>query len=66
MSEAIIDLQIRLEHQENVLNELSDIVAKQQRAIERLVAEVRHLSTTQAEGGGVNRSTVDEAPPPHY
>ena len=66
MTQAIVELEIRLEHQEAALNELSDIVAKQQRVIDRLLAEVRHLSSVQAQDAATPGSEADEAPPPHY
>lgn len=66
MTQAIVELEIRLEHQEAALNELSDVVAKQQRVINRLLAEVRHLSSVQAQEVEAPGSAADEAPPPHY
>jgi SlyX protein len=65
MTQAIVELEIRFEHQEAALNELSDIVAKQQRVIDRLLAEVRHLSSVQAQDAATPGSEADEAPP-HY
>jgi len=38
-----MDLEIRLAHQETMLNELSDVVAAQQTQIDRLTAELRRL-----------------------
>lgn len=68
MTQAIVELEIRLEHQEAALNELSDVVAKQQRMIDRLLAEVRHLSSAQAQAQEAETpgSAADEVPPPHY
>ena len=70
MTQAIVELEIRLEHQEAALNELSDVVAKQQRMIDRLLAEVRHLSSAQAQAQAQEAETpgsaADEVPPPHY
>lgn len=66
MTQAIVELEIRLEHQEAALNELSEVVAKQQRVIDRLLAEVRHLSLVQAQEVETPGSAADEAPPPHY
>ncbi|HCI00010.1 MAG TPA: SlyX protein [Alphaproteobacteria bacterium] len=66
MTQAIVELEIRLEHQEAALNELSDVVAKQQRMIDRLLAEVRHLSSAQAQEAETPGSAADEVPPPHY
>ena len=66
MTQAIVELEIRLEHQEAALNDLSDIVAKQQRVIDRLLVEVRHLSSVQAQDDATAGSAADDAPPPHY
>ena len=66
MTQAIVELEIRIEHQEAALNDLSDIVAKQQSVIDRLLAEVRYLSAVQAQDATTPSSAADEAPPPHY
>ena len=66
MTQAIVELEIRLEHQEAALNDLSDIVAKQQSVIDRLLAEVRYLSAVQAQDATTPSSAADAAPPPHY
>lgn len=66
MTQAIVELEIRLEHQEAALNDLSDIVAKQQRMIDRLLAEVRHLSSVQAQDAATQGGSADDPPPPHY
>ena len=66
MTQAIVELEIRLEHQEAALNNLSDIVANQQRVIDRLLAEVRYLSSVQAQDATTQSSAADDASPPHY
>ena len=64
----LVDLEIRLTHQDDTLEALNDIVIKQQQQIDRLNHELsvarRRLSELDAsEGGGGQRP---EPPPPHY
>ena len=66
MTQATVELEMRLEHQEAVLNDLSDVVAAQQGQIDRLLAEVRWLRERQEQGGITIRTSAEETPPPHY
>lgn len=68
MSEARIEeLEMRLSFQENVLQTMSDEMAKQQRKIEVLINAVERLQkalqTASSESAG---NQPDEPPPPHY
>ena len=67
MNEDIIELQTKLSFQEDTIQELSDIVARQQLALDRikldleeLQLQVRALTPPDVAGKG------EEAPPPHY
>ena len=63
----MIDLEVRLAHQDSVLADLSDIVAQQQDQIDRLLAELRRLGEQHAElADSVYAQQSDEPPPPHY
>lgn len=64
----LVDLEIRLTHQDDTLETLNDIVIRQQQQIDRLNHELsmarRRLSELDAsEGAGGQRP---EPPPPHY
>jgi SlyX protein len=60
----IIELETRLAFQEHSLQEMSDIVTRQQAQIDRLTRSLKELQDS------VNTSPVgdrrDEPPPPHY
>ncbi len=63
MDPRVVDLEIRYTHQERLLEELSDVVAQQGRAIERLTKEVTELRARVAELGD---DRPGNEPPPHY
>jgi len=67
MTDAITDLQIRLTHQDDALDELTRTVLSQQRQIDQLQTQVeqlkamlRELTPPQVGAPG------SEPPPPHY
>ncbi len=69
MSREIEDLQSRLAFQEDTLNELSEIVARQDRQIDaltealtRLVKKLDDMAYEAEQGGGAPATEV----PPHY
>ena len=64
--EELIELQTRIAFQDGTIQELSDVIARQQRAIDTLQRDVeelrrqlRALQPSEVEGGA-------EPPPPHY
>jgi SlyX protein len=61
VEQRIQELEIRYMHQQRMLEDLSEVVIEQGRAIERLAAE---LSELRSERPG-DATTQDEAPP-HY
>lgn len=64
--ERIIDLEIRLTHQEATLQTLSDSLIRQQRQIEALQAQVERLQAQVRAGAFGVGPAGDEPPPPHY
>jgi len=63
----LTDLEIRLAHHELMVEELSDVIARQDRVIDmmtlklyRLIERLRSVET------GRDPSPQDEKPPPHY
>jgi SlyX protein len=65
MEERIAELELRYTEQQQLLQELSDVMYAQARAIERLELEVAALREKLAVEPGLVDSTVDELPP-HY
>lgn len=66
MTDAIVELEIKVAHQDATLNELSDVVAQQQQQIDRLLKEVHRLHDRLEEHVESIRTPSEEAPPPHY
>ena len=67
MEEKIIDLEIRLTHQEDHILELDKIIYQQQQAIDLLQDQIKHLQgklKTSSESNILSPS--EESPPPHY
>ena len=67
MEERITELEMRFMHQEQTINELNEIVCRQELALERLgreMAAMREQLKTAA--SSINRSPEEEEPPPHY
>lgn len=67
MESRIVELETRLAFQEHTLQELNDVVARQQqeilqltRELEALRAQIRALAPAPVAGRG------EEPPPPHY
>lgn len=67
MNQRITDIEIHLMHQEAVIQELNEVVVRQQRQIDELAATVaifreqlRMLEPSMV------RAPEDETPPPHY
>jgi len=64
--EELIDLQVRLTHQQFALDEMTQIMMQQADAIAHLEKKVARLSDVlQAVAQGIDLRQ-DEAPPPHY
>ncbi|HEY2513734.1 MAG TPA: SlyX family protein [Polyangiaceae bacterium] len=64
LEKRIVDLELRYMQQERLAHELSDVVAAQQRAIDRLAAEVKILRE-QILAASADAPLKDERPP-HY
>lgn len=64
--ERLVDLETRVAFQEHALQEMSDVVARQQTEIDRLM---RLLKEIQDRLRGISAPVADrseETPPPHY
>lgn len=63
----LIDLEIRLTHQEATLQALNDVIADQQGLIDRLSKEVEVLKRQMRDMSPANIAAPwEETPPPHY
>jgi len=63
----LIDLEIRLTHQEATLLTLNEVVAEHQRTIDQLRKHVEGLQRHLREAAGSNVAAPwEEMPPPHY
>lgn len=67
MEERFIDLEIRLAHQEAMIQDLNDVIVRQQKDIDFLTLTLSRLrEQVQAQADNMQSSPQDEAPPPHY
>ena len=66
MEDRITELEIRIALQDDLLDELNRVVARQQQQLEWLAREVRQVQELQRnQDGGKPPSLMDEIPP-HY
>ncbi|MGA9033757.1 MAG: SlyX family protein [Sulfuricaulis sp.] len=67
MNERLTELEVRVAFQDQTIQDLNEVVTRQQREIDRLV---RELETVKSLLAGLAPSMVipqeDEKPPPHY
>jgi len=67
MEERLIELETKISYQDHLINELNDVVVRQQQQINQLEKQMvrfgDHLK--QASGSGLARPD-EEVPPPHY
>jgi SlyX protein len=67
LQQRLIALETRLAHHERMAEEVSDVLAEQQRTIDLLTAQLRRLTgRLQEMAAGWSPSPQDERPPPHY
>lgn len=67
MQQRLIALETRLMHHERMAEELSDVIAEQQKTIDLLTAQLRRLTERMRDmAAGWSPSPQDDQPPPHY
>ncbi len=67
MQERLTALETRLAHHERMAEDLSDVIAEQQRTIDLLTAQLRRLTERMRDmAAGWSSSPQDDKPPPHY
>jgi SlyX protein len=66
LEDRVTDLESQLAFQDDTIQSLSDVLAAQQRMVERLQLQMTALLKRQEEMVGQFESIEEEAPPPHY
>ncbi len=66
MEKRIEDVEIRMVYLEQTVEELNQVVIKQQDQIDRLQVEMRRMTQQIDSGAEFVRAQSDEMPPPHY
>lgn len=66
LDKRLIDLEIKFTHQEELLQELNQIVARQQMIIEKLTKEVIHLNELYSKSDVQGNRSLSDEKPPHY
>jgi len=67
MEDKIIDLEIRLTHQEDHIQKLDNVIYQQQQTIDLLTEQIKNLQGKLKNMSENNiLSSAEEAPPPHY
>ena len=67
MNDRITDLEIQLTHQQQQVEELNDLMYRQQQEIDALTLELRQIKEQlQIVLPSLVREAEDESPPPHY
>ena len=62
----MIDLEIKVSYQEDLMDQLNQVVVRQQQEIDWLMREVRQLRKQVPEGAGQAFSRSSEELPPHF
>jgi len=62
----LTDLEIKSSFAEDLLDQLNQVIVRQQQEIDLLLREVRQLRQQMPEGAGPAQSRASEELPPHY
>ena len=62
----VTDLESQMAFQDDTIQALNDVLATQQRVVERLQLQMEALLKRQEEMAGQFETFEEEAPPPHY
>lgn len=66
MDDKLVDIESRIAWQEAAIQELSDVISRQQRQLDRLTALCVDLQARLAESSGAGGTPSAHEPPPHY
>jgi len=62
----LTDLEIKASFAEDLLDQLNQVIVRQQQEIDLLMREVRQLRLQMPEGAGPAQARASEELPPHY
>ena len=65
LEERVDELEIRLAHQDRLIEELNEVITRQQDRMDRLVRDLRRI-TEALHGISGPTEGGEDAPPPHY
>ena len=65
INKRLTDLEVKASFAEDLVDQLEQIIVRQQQQIDMLIRQVADLRQPQAGGDGVGRNVRDELPP-HY
>ncbi|MBK9238020.1 MAG: SlyX family protein [Rhodoferax sp.] len=65
INKRLTDLEVKASFAEDLVDQLEQIIVRQQRQIDMLIGQVAESRAPQAGGDGVGRNLRDELPP-HY
>ncbi|HKJ83354.1 MAG TPA: SlyX family protein [Mariprofundaceae bacterium] len=67
MDEQLIDLEVKLSFQDRMIQDLNEVVIRQQHEIEKLQVEIRSIRSqlTTTDSPQIRKQSEEE-PPPHY
>ena len=67
MEERLTELEIKICHQDQIIEDLNQLVTEQQRKLDLLASQIKRLTdTTTANGMPSLLDASQETPPPHY
>ncbi|ALP52239.1 hypothetical protein Tel_03250 [Candidatus Tenderia electrophaga] len=66
MEQRLEDLEVRITYLESTVDELNQVVIKQQGHIDLLIEELKRQKQQLEQGGEWVRPLSEETPPPHY
>lgn len=67
MENRLVDLEVRVAFQEDMMQQLNDVIVRQQRQIDQLAAALQSIKMQlQALSPSLIAPQSEETPPPHY
>jgi len=66
MDKRFEDIEVRMAYLESTVEQLNQVVIKQQDQVDLLILEIQRMKQEQQQGGDLVRDLSDETPPPHY
>ncbi|GAV19641.1 hypothetical protein MMIC_P0590 [Mariprofundus micogutta] len=67
MEKRLIELETKISYQDHIIDELNDVIIRQQQQIDRLEKAMKRLDEHLKQGSNSGLARPDEeVPPPHY